>query len=221
MTITLPELPYDKGELAPYVSAETLDYHHGKHHKGYVDKANASIVGTELEGITCMKELTKKSYQKLCEENYTPSGISLFNNAAQAYNHAFYWKCMKKNGSSNPAEGGRLAELIKKYSGQSTFSDNMQFLIDKLKDAALAQFGSGWGWLIYDKQKGNIDVIKTSNADTPITTEHQLPLLTVDVWEHAYYIDHRNERAKYLDKFFEHLVNWDFAEENLNKIIST
>jgi Fe-Mn family superoxide dismutase len=209
MSIILPNLPFDKSDLAPHISAETLDYHHGKHHKTYVDNANKLIVGTEFESKSDIKEIIRGSLNL--------QNKSIFNNVAQSFNHEFYWNSMKKGGGVNPSANGALIELVKKYSDSNNqgSSSPMQFLIDKLKEAALTQFGSGWGWLVYNKKAKAIEVIKTNNAETPVTNLELVPLLTVDVWEHAYYIDHRNRRAEYLDKFFEHLVNWGFAEANL------
>lgn len=186
----LPELPYAKDALAPIISAETIEYHYGKHHATYVANLNKLIVGTEFANLT-LEEIVKKS-----------SG-GLFNNAAQVWNHTFYWKCMKPGGGGEP--DGELAEAIDRDFGS----------FDKFKEqfteAAVSQFGSGWAWLVLSS--GMLKVMKTGNADLPL--KHGLPaLLTVDVWEHAYYIDYRNARPKYVEAFLTNLVDWGFVAAN-------
>ena len=185
----LPQLPYALDALAPHISKETLEYHYGKHHQTYVTNLNNLIKGTEFENAT-LEEIIKKS-----------SG-GLFNNAAQVWNHSFYWNCMTPNGSQPT---GALADAIKtKWGSYEEFQKAFNAV-------AVGTFGSGWAWLV-KKSDGSLDLVSTSNAATPLTTD-QKPLLTCDVWEHAYYIDYRNSRPNYLDSFWK-LVNWDFAAKN-------
>src|SRR5690625_1430834 len=191
MAIEQPPLPYEKNALEPHISAETLDYHYDKHHASYVSKLNAAIEGTELADAS-LEDIVKKA-----------SG-GLFNNAAQAWNHTFYWNSMSPNGGGEPT--GKLLEAINKAFGS----------FDKFKEefakSAAGNFGSGWTWLV-QRNDGSLAIVNTSNAATPITGSDK-PLLTVDVWEHAYYIDYRNARPKYLEAFW-NLVNWEFAAGNL------
>lgn len=191
MAFTLPELPYTKDALTPHISPETLDYHHGKHHNAYVTNLNNLIKGTEFENMS-LEEIIKKS-----------SG-GIFNNAAQVWNHTFYWNSMKPKGGGEPT--GKLAETIDK-----TWGSFAQFK-EKFSAAATTQFGSGWAWLVQNKD-GSLAITQTSNAGCPLT-EGQTPLLTCDVWEHAYYIDYRNARPNYVTAFW-NLVNWDFAAKNM------
>jgi Fe-Mn family superoxide dismutase len=192
MAITLPELPFDKGALAPHISERTIEFHYGKHHKTYVEKTNALIEGTDLAGEDLASIITESS------SDFSKSGI--FNNAAQVWNHSFYWNCMKPGGGGAPS--GSIAQNV-----DSTFGSYEKFA-EEFKNAGVTQFGSGWAWLVLND--GQLEIIKTSNADTPIV--HGLkPLLTVDVWEHAYYLDYQNRRPDYLGAFLEHLVNWDFV----------
>jgi Fe-Mn family superoxide dismutase len=193
MAFTLPPLPYDKNALAPHISAETLEYHHDKHHAAYVTNLNKLIDG-KPEASLSLEEIIRTS----------EGGI--FNNAAQVWNHTFYWSCMKPNGGGQPT--GDLAQAITRDFGSH------EKLVEELSNAAATQFGSGWAWLVSDKDK--LSVIKTSNADLPLK-HGQKALLTIDVWEHAYYIDYRNQRPKYIETFFKSLANWDFALENLKK----
>jgi Fe-Mn family superoxide dismutase len=190
MAFTLPELPYSNDALSPYISAETLDFHHGKHHKAYVDKLNGLIPGTEFENSS-LEDIIKKSKGPI------------FNNAAQVWNHTFYWNCMKPKGGGEPT--GKLAEAINK-----TFGSFSQFK-DKFSTAAAGQFGSGWAWLIKDGT-GGLAIETTGNADTPLAHD-KTSLMTCDVWEHAYYIDYRNARPKYIENFW-NVVNWDFVSSN-------
>lgn len=192
MAFSLPPLPYDKNALAPHISAETLDFHHGKHHQAYVTNLNKLVEG-------------KPEANKTLEEVVLSSEGGVFNNAAQIWNHNFYWPSMKPNGGGLP--GGELASAINRDFG------SVDKLIEELSNAAATQFGSGWAWLVLGADK-KLAVTKTSNADLPLK-HGQKPLLTIDVWEHAYYIDYRNARPKYIDTFFKHLVNWDFALQNL------
>lgn len=189
----LPELPYAKDALAPGISAETLEYHYGKHHKTYVDNINKLIAGTEFENMT-LEEIVKKA-----------SG-GVFNNAAQVWNHTFYWNCLSPSGGGEPS--GALADAIAR-----DFGSFAQFK-DKFSSAAVTQFGSGWAWLLKNPD-GSLAIEATSNAGTPLT-EGKKPLLTCDVWEHAYYIDYRNARPKYVEAFWS-LVNWRFATGNFEK----
>ena len=190
MAFTLPPLPYAKDALAPHLSAETLEFHHGKHHNAYVTNLNKLLEG-------------KPDASKSLEEIILSSDGGVFNNAAQIWNHTFYWNSMKPNGGGAPT--GELATAIDRDFGS----------LDKLKEeftaAATTQFGSGWAWLVLDK--GKLMVTKTGNADLPMK-HGQKALLTIDVWEHAYYIDYRNLRQKFVETFLDKLVNWGFAEAN-------
>jgi Fe-Mn family superoxide dismutase len=192
MAFSLPPLPYDKTALAPHISAETLEFHHGKHHQAYVTNLNKLVEG-------------KPEASKTLEEVVLSSEGGVFNNAAQIWNHNFYWPSMKPNGGGAPA--GDLADAVKRDFG------SVDKLIEELSNAAATQFGSGWAWLVLGADK-KLAVTKTGNADLPLK-HGQKPLLTIDVWEHAYYIDYRNARPKYIETFFKHLVNWDFALQNL------
>lgn len=193
MAFTLPPLPYDKTALAPHLSAETLEYHHDKHHAAYVNNLNKLIAGKPEESMS-LEDIIKSSQ----------GGV--FNNAAQIWNHTFYWSCMKPNGGGSPT--GDLAQAITRDFGSEAK------LVEELTNAAVTQFGSGWAWLVVEN--GKLSVTKTSNADLPMK-HGQKALLTIDVWEHAYYIDYRNLRPKYVETFLKSLVNWDFALENLKK----
>ena len=192
MAFELPTLPYAKDALEPHISAETLDYHYGKHHNTYVVKLNGLIPGTEFENKT-LEEIIK-----------TSSG-GIFNNAAQVWNHSFYWNCLSPNGGGEPS--GAVADAI-----NASFGSFAAFK-EKFNDSAVNNFGSSWTWLV-KKEDGSLDIVNTSNAATPLTDESVTPLLTVDLWEHAYYIDYRNVRPDYLNGFWA-LVNWAFVEENL------
>ncbi len=193
MAFTLPALPYDKSALAPHLSAETLEFHYGKHHKAYVDNLNKLVEG-------------KPEANKSLEEIITTSEAGVFNNAAQIWNHTFYWSSMKPGGGGQPT--GELAQAITRDFG------SYEKFAEEFTTAGATQFGSGWAWLVLDK--GKLAVTKTPNADLPLK-HGQKALLTMDVWEHAYYIDFRNARPKYIETFLKHLVNWDFALENLKK----
>ena len=193
MAFTLPPLPYDKAALAPHISAETLEFHHGKHHKAYVDNLNKLVEG-------------KPEASKSLEDIIKTSEAGVFNNAAQIWNHTFYWSSMKPKGGGQPT--GELAQAITR-----DFGSHEKFA-EEFTTAGTTQFGSGWAWLVLDK--GKLAVTKTPNADLPMK-HGQKALLTMDVWEHAYYIDFRNARPKYIETFLKHLANWDFALENLKK----
>ena len=191
MEHTLPPLPYAKDALQPHISAETLEYHYGKHHATYVTNLNNLIKGTEFENMS-LEEIVKKS-----------SG-GIFNNSAQVWNHTFFWNCMSPNGGGAPT--GKVAEAINAKWGS----------FDKFKEeftkSAVGNFGSGWTWLV-QKADGGVDIVNTSNAHTPLASDDKA-LLTCDVWEHAYYIDYRNARAKFVESWW-NLVNWEFVNANL------
>lgn len=191
MAFTLPELPYAKDALAPHISAETLEFHHGKHHNAYVTNLNNLIPGTEFEG-------------KSLEDIIKTSSGGIFNNAAQIWNHTFYWHSLSPQGGGAPT--GAVADAINKTWGS----------FDKFKEEfnkmAVGNFGSSWTWLV-KKADGSLAIVNTSNAGTPITEKGVTPLITVDLWEHAYYIDFRNLRPKYLEAFWA-LANWNFANTN-------
>ena len=197
-TITLPELPYAKNALEPHLSAETLEFHHDKHHQTYVTNLNNLIKGTDLEGKS-LEEIIKISAGDA-------SKAGIFNNSAQVWNHTFYWNSIKPNGGGKPT--GPIAEKI-----DAAFGSYEKFA-EAFTAAATTQFGSGWAWLVADKVNGDLSIVKTGNADTPLA-HGQVAVLTIDVWEHAYYIDFRNARPKYISTFLEHLVNWDYANAKL------
>lgn len=192
MAFQLPELPYALDALAPHISKETLEYHYGKHHRAYVNKLNELAPNTEFEKMSLENIIVK-----------APAG-PIFNNAAQVWNHTFYWHSMKPNGGGKPT--GQLSTAIDQAFGSY---DKFQ---QQFTEAGLTQFGSGWAWLVKNKE-GKLEIVKTSNAGNPLT-DKKTPLLTCDVWEHAYYIDTRNDRGKYINNFWQ-LVNWDFAAKNL------
>ena len=194
MSIQLPDLPYAIDALEPHVSAKTLEFHHGKHHKTYVDKLNGAIAGTEYEG---------KSLEDIISAADKASDTGIFNNAAQAWNHTFLWNSMSPNGGGNPT--GPLADAINDRFG------SLEKFKAQFKAAALAQFGSGWTWLV--RTPSGLDIVSTGNADTPLV-HGSTPLITLDVWEHAYYLDYQNKRDAYVDTFLSNLINWDFAAEN-------
>ncbi len=193
--VELPALPFAETALEPVISANTLSFHHGKHHKAYVDKALSLIAGTELEGKT-LEEIVLAAYK----ENKT----ALFNNAAQVWNHSFFWQCLKPGGGGKPA--GRIAARIDaELGGYDKFAADF-------KNAGVTQFGSGWAWLVL--KEGKLAIVQSANAETPITQGYK-PLLVADVWEHAYYLDYQNRRPDFLQAFLDHLVNWDFVNANL------
>ena len=196
MAISLPELPYAKDALAPVISANTLDFHHGKHHKAYVDNLNKLIAGTELE-TKSLEEIIQ-----IAAKDTAKAGI--FNNAAQIWNHSFYWKCLKKGGGGAP--DGKIAEKINAVWG------SYDKFVEELKNAGATQFGSGWAWLVLEGDQ--LKITKTANADTPMV-HSQKALLTIDVWEHAYYLDYQNRRPDYLTAVIQNLINWDFVNANL------
>jgi len=187
MAFTLPDLPYASDALQPHISAETLGFHHGKHHKAYVDKANAAVEGTDMADMD-LEAVIKKSW--------ADKNMGLFNNVGQIWNHTFYWHSMSPNGGGKPT--GAIAEAI-----DASFGSYENF-VKEFTTAGVGQFGSGWAWLV--KNGDTLEVRKTLNAETP---------LTVDVWEHAYYLDFQNRRPDYIGAFLENLVNWEFANANL------
>ena len=189
-TISLPALPYARTALEPYMSRETLDYHYGKHHQAYIDRVNALIRGTPQQGATL-------------EELVMQADGALFDNAAQAWNHAFFWKCLSPR---RQAPGKELDGALRSFGG-------LEALEREFARTAIAVFGSGWAWLIRDRG-GAVRIVTTPNAHTPLRDGH-VPLLTCDMWEHAYYIDHHNDRGAYLKNFWQ-LVNWDFVAGNLH-----
>jgi Fe-Mn family superoxide dismutase len=200
MSITLPSLPYDIHALEPHVSARTLEFHHGKHHKAYVDKLNKAIENSVYQGL---------ALEAIIARSHGTTHTNVYNNAAQAWNHGFLWRSMSPSGGGRPT--GRLkAELERSFGDYDHFAASF-------KAAAAGQFGSGWAWLVWDN--GNVQVRTTSNADTPLVMDQQ-PLLTLDVWEHAYYLDYQNDRGAYIEVFLQHLVNWEFANTNLEAAAS-
>jgi len=194
MAFELPELPYAKNALEPHISEETLEFHHGKHHATYVTKLNGMVPGTEFEG---------KSLEDIIKTSSGP----VFNNAAQIWNHTFYWHCLSPNGGGEPS--GALGDAIKAKWG------SLEKFQEEFDNKAVNNFGSSWTWLV-KLADGSLDIVNTSNAGTPLTESGMTALLTVDLWEHAYYIDYRNARPKYLEAFWK-LVNWEFAAENFAK----
>lgn len=191
MAHTLPDLPFAMDALEPHISRETLEYHYGKHHRTYVEKLNGLIEGTDLAGAS-LEDVVRRS-----------SG-GVFNNAAQVWNHTFYWHCLSPQGGGQPT--GKLAAAI-----DSAFGSFDAFK-QQFSDKAVTLFGSGWAWLV-KQPDGKLAIVQTGNAETPLTGD-AVPLMTCDVWEHAYYIDYRNARPKYLEAFWQ-LVNWDFVARNL------
>jgi Fe-Mn family superoxide dismutase len=195
---SLPDLPYKANALEPYLTAEMFSFHHGKHHNSYVVNLNQLVKEKGLEG---------KSLEQLIHETAgDPTKLAIFNNAAQIWNHTFYWHSMTPGGGGKPI--GALAQKIDQDFG------NLDGFKDAFKQAAVTQFGSGWAWLVLDKHV--LKIVKTGNAELPLT-QGLVPLLTVDVWEHAYYIDYQNRRPDYVTSFLEHLVNWQFASQNFAK----
>ncbi len=191
MAIELPALPYDRTALEPHISAETIDFHYGKHHQTYVTNLNNMIAGTEFEAMS-LEEIVRKSQG------------GMFNNAAQVWNHTFYWNCLKPNGGGAPT--GKLADAI-----NAAFGSFEKFK-EEFSKTAITTFGSGWAWLV-QRPDGALALVSTPNAATPLTGE-DTALLTCDVWEHAYYVDYRNARPKYVEAFW-NLVNWDFVASQM------
>jgi Fe-Mn family superoxide dismutase len=196
MAFTLPDLPFAKDALGPHMSKETLDFHHGKHHKAYVDKVNTLLGDTDLEGASLI-EVIRGAHER--------GDKPLFNNSAQIWNHSFFWQCLAPEGSTRPS--GKLREMI-----TSDFGGEQE-LLDKLATESTNHFASGWGWLVLNN--GKLEVTSLHDADTPVA-HGMTPLLTIDVWEHAYYIDYRNERPRYVKTILENIINWDFVAQNLD-----
>lgn len=197
MALNLPELPYAIDALEPHISKETLEFHYGKHHQTYVTNGNKLLAGTEFAD--------KEIEDIIIETANNPKYVGIFNNAAQVWNHSFYWQSMKPNGGGRP-EGALLNKIQDDFGSYDNFKE-------EFATAGATQFGSGWAWLVLDGAK--LKVTKTANAGTPLI-KGQIPLLTMDVWEHAYYIDYRNARPKYIEIFLNSLINWDFANANFN-----
>ncbi|MEL7481536.1 MAG: superoxide dismutase [Pseudomonadota bacterium] len=197
MAFDLPALPYGRSDLAPHISEETLNFHYGKHHNAYVTNLNKLIDGTDHADAPLEDIINAAAGDA--------SKAGLFNNAAQVWNHTFYWHSMKPGGGGKPT--GKIAELIERDFG------SYEAFADAFKVAGGSQFGSGWAWLVV--KDGKLEIRKTPNAETPLTEAGVTPLLTMDVWEHAYYLDYQNARPKYMDTFLGELVNWDFANQNL------
>jgi Fe-Mn family superoxide dismutase len=196
MAFELPNLPYAKDALEPHISAQTFDFHHGKHHNAYVVKTNELIAGSDLEG---------KSLEEVIQAAADAKNQGLYNQSAQIWNHTFFWNSMAPNGGGAPS--GAVGDLI-----NASFGSYDEFA-KQFKAAGAGRFGSGWVWLV--AEGGKAKIVATLNADTPLTTPGQTPLLTCDVWEHAYYLDYQNRRPDFLAAFLDHLVNWDFANANL------
>ena len=193
MAYQLPALPYENDALEPHISRETIEFHYGKHHQTYVTNLNNLVIGTEFEGVA-LEDVVKQS-----------SG-AIFNNSAQIWNHSFYWNCLAPSGGGEPS--GDVAQAIANAFG------SFDVFKEKFTASAVGNFGSGWTWLVKNND-GTVEIVNTSNAETPLTTDKQ-PLLTCDVWEHAYYIDYRNARPKYVESFW-NLVNWEFVAQNFVK----
>jgi superoxide dismutase, Fe-Mn family len=194
--LTLPDLPYPKDALEPHISARTLEFHHGKHHKAYVDNGNKFLEGTDLAG---------KSQEEIIKQTAgDASKASIFNNVAQVWNHTFFWQCMKKGGGGKPT--GKVAEKINQQFG------SYEKFAEEFKAGGVGQFGSGWVWLVANGDQ--LQIVKTPNAENPMTAGHK-PLLVADVWEHAYYLDYQNRRPDFLQTFIDQLINWDFVNANL------
>jgi Fe-Mn family superoxide dismutase len=196
MSIALPDLPYAADALEPHISANTLGFHHGKHHKAYVDKLNAAIGGTKYEG---------QALEAIITASHAAADMGVFNNAAQIWNHTFLWNSMSPDGGGEPQ--GALAAAV-----NASFGDLAGFR-EKFKASAMGQFGSGWTWLV--SKGGALEIVSTGNAETPLT-DGITALLTLDVWEHAYYLDYQNRRDAYIDAFLGELINWDFAAQNFD-----
>ena len=197
-SVSLPPLPWPDNALDPVISANTISFHYGKHHKAYVDNLNKLVAGTEYESMS-LEQIVQATAGKADK-------AGIFNNAAQVWNHTFYWNCLRGNGGGAPS--GDLGQRIEAaFNGFDNFKK-------ELLNAAVTQFGSGWAWLVAEGNQ--LKIVKTPNAETPFV-RGQRPLLTIDVWEHAYYLDYQNRRPDYITTFMDKLINWDFAEQNLSK----
>ena len=197
MPFILPDLPFDRQALGAHMSAETLDFHHGKHHRAYIDKTNEMAAEKGLEGASLV-ELIRSAGES--------GDQGLFDNSAQAWNHGFFWQCLAPPDGQRPT--GRLAEMIDDAFGSA---DDM---LEKLKEEAVGHFASGWAWLVLDRD--SLKIVSLHDADTPVTRDAMKPLLTLDVWEHAYYVDYRNDRGAYADAVLDNIVNWEFVASNLD-----
>ena len=197
MPFTLPDLPFDKTALGDIMSAETLDYHHGKHHKAYVDKTNGMLADKGLEGASLI-EVIRAARER--------GDAGLFNNSAQIWNHSFYWQCLAPSQGQRPS--GMLAEMIDEAFG------SVDGLLEKLKAEAVGHFSNGWAWLVLDRD--SLKITSLHDADSPVVYEGMKPLLTLDVWEHAYYIDYRNARPDFAEKVLSNIINWEFVAQNLD-----
>ena len=197
MPFTLVDLPFAKDALGTFMSAETLDYHHGKHHKAYVDKVNAALDEKGLAGAS-LAEVIRAGKDK--------GDAKLFNNAAQIWNHNFYWRCLAAPDDRRPT--GKLAALVEEGFGST------EALLAKLKEEAVNHFSNGWAWLVHDR--GQLRITSLHDADTPVVHDGMQPLLTLDVWEHAYYIDYRNDRAKFAESVLGNIIDWEFVASNLD-----
>jgi len=200
MTFELPDLPFAYDSLQPYMSAESFEFHHDKHHAAYVTNGNKLLEGSGLEGKSLEEIITATAGN--------PEKIGLFNNAAQHWNHSFFWNCLKENGGGTALPGTLQEKIDSDLGGYEQFKAS--FI-----EACVTQFGSGWGWLVMNGN-GALEIMKTGNADLPLT-QGKTALLTCDVWEHAYYIDYRNARPKYVEAFVDNMINWDFVVEQLEK----
>jgi Fe-Mn family superoxide dismutase len=198
MAFELPALPYADTALEPHYSQKTISFHYGKHHRAYVDNLNKLVAGSDLEKKTLEEVILAAAGN--------PEKVGVFNNAAQVWNHTFFWNGMRPGGGGKP-QGDLLAAIEKAFGGYDKF-------VEQFKAAAVGRFGSGWAWLVVDG--GALKIVTTANAETPITAR-QKPLLTVDVWEHAYYLDYQNRRPDFVQTYFDKLVNWDFAAANFKK----
>jgi Fe-Mn family superoxide dismutase len=196
MSISLPNLPFPRNSLEPFLSAKTLEFHHDKHHNGYVQNANKLIAGTDYEKMNA-EEIIRKTAGDI-------STASIFNNVSQAWNHAFYWQCLKPKGGGKPSR--TIDQKIKQDFG------SYENFVEEFKAAGSTQFGSGWAWLVIDNDR--LEVMKTANADSPVA-QGMKPLLTIDVWEHAYYLDYQNRRPDYINTFIDKLINWEFVNSLL------
>ena len=197
MAFRLPDLPYSRDALGEYMSAETLEFHHGKHHKAYVDKTNGMLGEKGLEGAS-LSQVIRTAREK--------GDGPLFNNSAQIWNHSFYWQCLAPPEGQRPT--GRLAELIDEGFGGT------DALLAKLKQEAVGHFSNGWAWLVLDG--GNLKITSLHDADSPVAYDGMKPLLTLDIWEHAYYIDYRNDRPSFAEKVLSNIVNWEFVAQNMD-----
>jgi Fe-Mn family superoxide dismutase len=198
MKFEIPDLPYNRDALEPHISEETLNYHYGKHHTGYLETLNKLSAGTQYEEMS-LEDVIRESYEKEDKDE--------FNNAAQTWNHTFLWNSMSEDSDGKP--GGSLAQKVGKKFG------DLDGFRRQFKEAATGQFGSGWVWLV--AEANDLDIVATPNAHNPLTTS-SVPLLTLDVWEHAYYLDYQNERDRYTDAFLQYLINWEFAQANFDAV---